>query len=115
MLLCSLVISAIAFASVSENLPLGTENPTEENPQVCKFSVSSTTGTISSDGKSSEFSVLLSCEQDEDINATVTLWIDNEAVANKVVTVSKGKLKSNATSFIVSWDYAGKKYKLTVE
>ena len=115
MLLCSLVISAIAFASVSENLPLGTENSTESAQQVCKFSVSKTSGTINTQGHSGSFTVLLSCEQAEDINATVTLWIDGEAVANMVVKVSKGKTESSLQSFSSLSDYEGKSYKLTVE
>lgn len=115
MLLCTLVISAIAFASVSENLPLGTENSTESAQQVCKFSVSKTTGTIDTYGQSESFTVLLSCEQAEDINATVTIWIDGEAVANMVVKVSKGKTKSSSQYFSGLKDYKGNKYKLTVE
>lgn len=114
MLLCSLVISAIAFASVSEDLPLGTENSTESAQQVCKFSVSKTTGTIDK-GSSGSFRVLLSCEQAEDINATVTMWIDGEAVANMVVKVSKGNTESSSQTFIGLAAYNGKNYKLTVE
>lgn len=114
MLLCTLVISAIAFASVSENLPLGTENSTE-SAQVCKFSVNKTTGTINTEGKSGYFTVLLSCEQEKDINATVTIWIDGEAVANEVVKVSKGQTKSSSKRFEGLGDYKGKSYKLTVE
>lgn len=115
MLLCSLVISAIAFASVSEDLPLGTENPTEENPQVCKFSIDTPTGTITSGGETLISHVLLSCEQEDDVTATVTLWIDGEALHNKLATIEKGKKSSKGFYFGSLKDYAGKKYKLTVE
>ncbi len=91
-----------------------TNSTKTENPQVCKFSLSHYTGTISS-GSTNSVKVLLSCAQDEDVTATVDVYIDGELVASKLYTIKAGKKQSDSAWIEVPSGYSGKKYKLDVE
>lgn len=88
-----------------------------ENPQVCKFSLDSYTGTIldTYPPSTSFFKVILSCPQEEDVTATVDLYIEGELIASMVVDITKGEKESGNCSFKVSKEYVGKKYTLRVE
>lgn len=118
-LLCSFVFSSLAFAANSTMQ--GNSNEADQmilTQEVCKFSLSSTTGTIKKEAgnyKSGVFRVQLSCPQEREVNATVSLSIDGEVVANKVVSIKKNEKESADCYIYVGSEYEGKKYKLTVE
>lgn len=114
-----MVFSIFTFVTQSnaENSIINYDEPVQ---QVCKFSLSSTTGTIAKEISSGicstfKFKVLLSCPQEAEVSATVSVIIDNEVVANKVVSIEKGKKESTECEIEVGGDYIGKKYKLKVE
>ena len=121
-LLCSLVISSVAFAANSENASvtsLKANTLSESFLPVCKFSISNPTGEIrgtsTGNGVTYNFSVLLSCPQEKDVTATVSVHIGKDIVANEIVTIKAG-MKSEACGGIkVNREYVGQKYYLTVE
>ena len=91
-----------------------TNSTKTENPQVCKFSLNHYTGTINSN--STNFvTVLLSCAQEEDVTATVDVYIDGELVASKLYTITAGKKESSSSYIVVSSENNGKRYTLKVE
>ena len=92
-----------------------TNSTKTENPQVCKFSLSHYTGTINSSSRTAPVTVLLSCAQEEDVTATVDVYIDGELVASKLYTITAGKKESESSSIEVPSEYKGKKYILDVE
>lgn len=91
-----------------------TNSTKTENPQVCKFSLSHYTGTITS-GSTNSVTVLLSCAQEEDVTATVDVYIDGELVASKLYTITAGYKDSQGSSIKVPSEYNGKRYTLKVE
>jgi len=84
------------------------------SPQVCQFSLTKYSGTISG-GYTGQFQVGLSCPQEEDVRATVVVFIDDEYVASKVVTVKAGKDYSDSVNISVGSSYDGKKFRLVVQ
>ena len=120
-LLCSLVISSVAFAANSENASvtsLKANTLSESFLPVCKFSISKPTGVIydtSSGGTTYGFSVLLSCPQEKDVTATVSVHIGKDIVANEIVTIKAGQKSEICKGINVNREYVGQKYYLTVE
>lgn len=90
------------------------EYPSSYSPQVCQFSLTSYSGTIER-GNTSNFKVGLSCPQEADVRATVIVFIDDEYVASKVVTVKAGKDYSDIVYISAGSSYNGKRYKLVVQ
>lgn len=87
---------------------------TEYSPQVCQFSLTSYTGIIEF-GKTGKFQVGLSCPQENDVRATVVVFINGEHIASKVVTIKAGNDYSQGTEINVGTTYNGKNYKLVVQ
>ena len=121
-LLCSLVISSVAFAANSENASvtsLKANTLSESFLPVCKFSISNPTGVIHNPspnyGTTYGFSVLLSCPQEKDVTATVSVHIGKDIVANEIVTIKAGKKSEACNGIEVNKEYIGQKYYLTVE
>ncbi|MBO7194035.1 MAG: hypothetical protein J6V47_07085 [Bacteroidaceae bacterium] len=92
-----------------------TNSTKTENPQVCKFSLSHYTGTINLSSRTAQVTVLLSCAQEEDVTATVDVYIDGELVASKLYTITAGNKKSGSAWIAVPSEYNGKRYTLKVE
>lgn len=103
-----LLIPAVSIAQPIESASYG-----EESPEYCQFSLSSYGGTISM-GATSNFTVGLSCPQKTDVRATVTVSIDNERVASKVVVIPAGKDQSSPVNVVVGSEYNGKAYRMRV-
>lgn len=85
------------------------------SPQVCQFSLTSYSGTIDGGGNTGSFKVGLSCPQEEDVRATVVVFIDNEHAASKVVTVKAGQDYSETVYINTGASNSGKRYKLVVQ
>lgn len=81
--------------------------------QVCQFSLNHYTGTISS-GYTSSIVVRLNCPQENDVCATVFVYIDGEVVASDIFEISAGKKESGSYKILVPSGYAGKRYTLKV-
>lgn len=114
-----LLLSALfVVSSNATDIPLSSAslsaNTVTYSPQVCQFSLTSYTGTISNGG-TDRFQVGLSCPQENDVRATVVLFIDKEYVASKVVTIKAGKDYSEPLYIQVGASYNGKRYRLVVE
>lgn len=109
----SLAVQTSSADSVSPSSQ-GSFSEASRSPQVCVFSLTSYSGTINSLGNSGSFKVGLSCAQDVDVNATVTLYIDKEPVSSMVVTIKAGETYSKDEHFKISSSYSGKSYKLDV-
>lgn len=89
-------------------------NTTTYSPEVCQFSLTSYSGTITN-GCTGNFKVGLSCPQEKDVRATVVVFIDDEHAASQVVTINAGTDYSNSVSIHVGSSYNGKRYKLIVQ
>lgn len=109
---CALCGSASALDNFGSNRSCSASEASI-SPQVCVFSLTSYSGTINS-GTTSTFKVGLSCPQDKDARATVTVYIDGEEVASKVVVIKAGKDYSESEAILVGAAYNGKPYKLNV-
>lgn len=105
----------MAAPLAAENTPnTGMPSATENSPQVCQFSLSSYSGTING-GVTNPVTVGLSCPQQEDMYATVVVFIDNAHVASDVVKVPAGSTKSASFQIRVGSEYNGKSYRLVVQ
>lgn len=109
-------MSLTTFASEKPVKPQ--ELPSNEvsySPQVCQFSLSKYSGIINSAGNTDSFKVGLSCPQEENVRATVVVFIDNEHVASKVVTIPARNDYSSDVYITVGTEHNGKRYKLVVQ
>ena len=116
-----LLVSVFAintFNAFATNNKTTVETQTESNWHTCQFSLSRYSGTIKDYeyiGTNTEnFEVLLNCPQESDISATVYVFIDDECVASKVVTIKAGETSSKAVKIKVDYRYKGKEYTLKV-
>ena len=91
------------------------EASASDSPQVCQFSLTSYSGTINSSGDTGFFQVGLSCPQDDDVRATVVVFIDGEHAASKVVTINAGQVYSSNVNISVGKSFAGQRYKLVIQ
>ena len=85
--------------------------------QVCQFSLNHYTGTIKNGyhgNYTSEIVVRLNCPQENDVCATVFVYIDGEVVASDIFEISAGKKESGSYKILVPSGYAGKRYTLKV-
>lgn len=116
-ILLLMLVMAMGLTANASNDKTMSEMPTTSessySPQVCQFSLTSYTGTITG-GSTDWFRVGVSCPQDTDQRATVVAYIDDQPVASKVVVVPAGKDYSDSTYIEVS-GYAGKRYRLLVQ
>lgn len=117
-LLCSLVISSVAFAANSEKQSVISDNPnqitTQDYPQVCKFSIDNPCGIITREGCTEKFQVLMNCPLKEDVTVTVSVHIGERVVKNQLVTIFAGNKSSRSVAITLS-KYYGQSYCLTVE
>ena len=84
------------------------------SPQVCQFSLSKYTGTISS-GCTQSFTVGLSCPQEADTYATVVVFIDGKHIASDVVKIPAGETRSRSVQINVGSSYDNQTYELVVQ
>ncbi len=80
----------------------------------CQFSLDTYSGTVNNNGDTAKHRVYLNCPQDEDVYATVYVYIDGECIASEVFKIEAGSTKSNWSSIYVGASYHGKKYTLKV-
>ncbi len=80
----------------------------------CQFSLNKYSGTVYRNGDTALHKVYLNCPQDEDVYATVYIYIDGECVASKVCRIEAGSTTSDEFYFSVDKSYSGKKYTLKV-
>lgn len=106
-------VSANASEMISSSLA-STEMSSSYSPEVCQYSLTSYRGTIHS-GHTDSFKVGLSCLQEKDVKATVVVFINDEHVASKVVTIKAGKDYSESIMINVGHSYNGELYKLVVQ
>lgn len=110
------VFAMFAYDAVASNNENTTSPQTENSPQVCRFSLSHYTGTLSRTYASTDkFYVRLNCAQTEDVCATVFVYVEGECVASQVVCISAGKMSSDKTSITCPTEFQEKKYSLNVE
>lgn len=113
-LLVSLLgLSANASEGASSSLTTA-ETPSSYSPEVCQFSLTSYSGTITS-GYTGNFKVGLSCPQEKDVRATVVVLINGEHTASKVVTIKAGNDYSESVSIQVGSSYNKEQYRLIVQ
>lgn len=106
------LLSSAIYASHSHEVAYSNYN----SPQVCQFSLSSYTGTISESGYTSSTTVRLSCPQESDIYATVVVMIDGEPAGSDIFMVKAGKTESASKQIqITDKAYYGKRYNLLVQ
>lgn len=109
-------LPATALASEMMNASFASsELPSYYSPEFCQFSLTSYTGTINSSGNTGDFKVGLSCPQECDVRATVVVFINDEHIASKVVTIKAGKEYSSIVSIFVGDSYRNERYKLVVQ
>ncbi len=110
------VFAMFAYDAVASNNENSTSPQTENSPQVCQFSLSRYSGTLSDYyAHTNSFVVRLNCAQTEDVCATVFVYVEGECVASKVVCISAGKTSSKETYIDCPDEFIGKKYSLKVE
>ena len=80
----------------------------------CQFSLNKYSGTVTDRGNTAEHLVYLNCPQDEDVYATVYVYIDGECVASSVYKIEAGNTNSSVQRIHVGSSYSGKKYTLKV-
>lgn len=116
MLICLATLAMAVGVSFASTIPQEVESTTfnGETPQVCQFSLSKYTGTISG-GYTGSFKVRVSCPSDDTLRATVGVFIDRELIASEVVEIQSGKTESGSINITVGADYDGKKFNLVVE
>ena len=105
-----LMLCPIGLASVAE-----APSQSASSFNVCQFSLTSYSGTITCNGYTGEFKVGVSCPQGNDVRATVFVYIDGERVASQVVTIPAGEDYSAGTIISVGKKYNGKSYELEVQ
>lgn len=113
LLISLLGLSANALEVISLSLT-SSEMSSSYSPEVCQFSLTSYSGTITS-GSTGTFKVGLSCPQEKDVKATVVVFINGEHAASKVVTIKAGNDYSDSVSILVGKAYNGERYKLVVQ
>lgn len=104
----------VEASEIASKYPVSNEITSYYSPEVCQFSLTSYSGTISSD-YTGRFKVGLSCPQEMDVRATVVVLINNEHVASQVVTIKAGNDYSESISIKVGSSYNGERYKLVVQ
>ncbi len=110
------VFAMFAYDAVASNNENTTSPQTENSPQVCQFSLSHYTGTLSfRDAYTDIFFVRLNCAQTEDVCATVFVYVEGECVASQVVCISAGKTSSKVAQIDCPNEFEEKKYTLKVE
>ena len=80
----------------------------------CQFSLNKYSGTVTAKGNTEEHWVYLNCPQDEDVYATVYVYIDGECVASSVYKIAAGNTNSSGEIIHIGSSYSGKKYTLKV-
>lgn len=110
------VFAMFAYDAVASNNENTTSPQTENSPQVCQFSLSRYSGTLSPTvAHTDDFYVRLNCAQTEDVCATVFVYVEGECVASEVVCISAGKTSSKNTFINCPDEFGDKKYSLKVE
>lgn len=103
-----------SIAASEDSSFTGTTIPDIQSPQVCQFSLSTYSGTVSS-GSTAYFTVGLSCPQEKDVYATVVAFVNQQHVASEVVKVPAGSTRSERVCIVVGASYNGESYRLVVQ
>lgn len=112
------VFAMFAYDAVASNNENTTFPQTENSPQVCRFSLSRYSGTLTlglACAVTDKFFVRLNCAQTEDVCATVFVYVEGECVASQVVCIKAGEMESAETSIACPSEFHDKKYSLNVE
>lgn len=105
--------ASLVFATNSqESTSVNSENIPEAVK--CEFTLNHYTGTFPRNAWTDKIVVQLNCPMDEDVTVNVHVWVGDELIASKPFTIKAGKKTSEEHSIVVSDDYAGMKYRLTV-
>lgn len=111
-----LLMSPVAFASSIQDVK---PQSSIKNLPVCQPSLSKYVGKVSGVAGSftESFRVRINCAQEKDVTYTVFVYIDNQCVASKTFTITKGYTESGDYSICLADDerYKGKSYSLKVE
>lgn len=111
------IVAMFATMNVfAENEVVNNETTTTISSEdfTCKFSLNHYSGTVNCYGDTAKHWVYLNCPQDEDIYATVYVYIDGERVASEVFKIEAGSTESGSSSIFVGRSYSDKKYTLDV-
>lgn len=106
---------SVEASDMSSTYPTSSEISSNYSPEVCQFSLTSYSGTISNTGSTDYFKVGLSCPQEVDVRATVVVFINDEHAASKVVTIKAGNDYSDRVSISVGSSFKGERYRLVVQ
>ena len=106
--------ASLVFATNSqESTSVNSENIPEAVK--CEFTLNHYTGTFPRNNVwTGNIVVQLNCPMDEDVTVNVYVWVGDELVASKPFTIKAGNKTSEEAAIVVSKDYAGMKYRLTV-
>ena len=80
----------------------------------CQFSLNKYSGAVTDKGNTEEHWVYLNCPQDEDVYATVYVYIDGECVASSVYKIEAGNTQSSGEIIHIGNSYSRKNYTLKV-
>lgn len=114
--LFSIIAAMVVALTLTSFVALKSEpkgNPEMAAQPVCKYSLNHYSGTIDQDFTSEVF-VLGSCPLQQDVYATVDVYIEGAKVASKLFLIPAGQTKSSTARIYVD-GYYGKKYTLKVE
>lgn len=112
-----LMVSAVVLCSsfvLATNSQESTSVNSESSIVKCEFTLNHYTGTFPRNAWTDKIVVQLNCPMDEDVTVNVHVWVGDERIASQPFTIKAGKKTSEEASIVVSDDYAGMKYRLTV-
>ena len=102
-----------AFATNNETI---TSTQSDSNWYTCQFSLNHYTGTTyGCPPRTNEVRVLLNCPQQNDVTATVFVYIDGKRVASKLFTIYAGKKESERSVIVIENTVKGVEYTLDVK
>ena len=109
------VFAMSSFNAFATNNEVTVATQSESNFYTCKFSLDHYTGCTNVYGNSGSFCVRLNCPQQQDVYATVYIYIDGKRIASKVVKIKAGDTESSSDYFSLPQFYSNKDYTLKVE
>lgn len=114
-LLLASIFAMNTFSAFATNNEVTVATQSESNFYTCKFSLNHYTGCTNDYGNSGSFWVKLNCPQQQDVYATVYIYIGGKRIASKVVKIKAGYTESSADYFSLPQIYGNKDYTLKVE
>jgi hypothetical protein len=110
------VFAMSSFNAFATNNETKTSTQSDSNWYTCQFSLDHYTGTtFGRPPRTNEVRVLLNCPQQNDVTATVFVYIDGKRVASKLFTISAGNKESGSSVIILSSAYSDVEYTLDVK